>query len=139
MSMKKNFLDFFILNKQTITETVRFCNRAEVPQGTCFVEAIISTTKRTVDELMELGYGNIDNLAICRYRLHKGSIIFNMENVDKNKAQYEEPKVLILTANKLVSHCNGEDSLYIGADGKPALMYTIDVYPPETVDNKKSK
>ena len=32
--------------------------------------------------------------------------------------------------NKLVARCVGYDDRYLDKDGKPALMYEIDVYPP---------
>ena len=70
---------------------------------------------------------------ICRYKFHDGAAIFDMEALGKNYLKPEEREVLILMGNKLVSTCVGYDDRYLGKDGQPALMYDIDVYPPEIV------
>lgn len=33
--------------------------------------------------------------------------------------------------NKLVAHCLGYNDQYLGKDGQPALIYEVDVYPPD--------
>ena len=121
-------------NKEAVKyETVRACRQTEVAEGESIVGPLTSTTKLSVDEIMKLGYGNKNGLAICRYKFHDGAAIFDMEALGKNYLKPEEREVLILMGNKLVSTCVGYDDRYLGKDGQPALMYDIDVYPPEIV------
>lgn len=115
-------------------ETVRACRQTEVSEGESIVGPLTSTTKLSVDEIMDLGYGNKNGLAICRYKFHSGAAVFDMEELGKEYLKPEEREVLLLMGNKLVSHCIGFNDRYIGKDGKPALMYDIDVYPPEFKD-----
>lgn len=118
-------------------ETVRACRQTEVSEGISFVGPLTSTTKLSVEEIMALGYGNKNGLAICRYRFHEGAIVFDMENfLEEYYPKPDEREVLLLMGNKLVAHCTGYDDRYLGKDGQPALMYDIDVYPPEfTITN----
>lgn len=121
-------------NKESIKyETVRACRQTEVSEGESIVGPLTSTTKLSVDEIMELGYGNKNGLAICRYRFHDGVAIFDMEELGENYLKPEEREVLLLMGNKLIAKCSGYDERYLGKDGKPALMYDIDVYPPEII------
>ena len=112
-------------------ETVRACRQTEVSEGESIVGPLTSTTKLSVDEIMELGYGNKNGLAICRYRFHDGAAVFDMENLGKDYLKPAEREVLLLMGNKLTAKCTGYDSRYLGKDGQPALMYEIDVYTPE--------
>ena len=118
-------------------ETVRACRQTEVSEGTSFVGPLTSTTKLSVEEIMALGYGDKNGLAICRYKFHNGAIVFDMEEfLEHFYPKPDEREVLLLTGNKLVAHCSGYDDRYLGKDGQPALMYDIDVYPPEfTITN----
>ena len=54
-----------------------------------------------------------------------------MEKLGENYLKPDEKEVLLLMGNKLVAHCSGYDNRYLGKDGQPALMYDIEVYPPE--------
>lgn len=112
-------------------ETVRACRQSEISEGESVVEALTSTTKLSIDEIMQLGYGNKNGLAICRYQFHKGCRICDMEELGKHYPKPEEREVLLLMGNKLVARCLGEDSKYLGKDGNPALIYEVDVYPPD--------
>ncbi len=112
-------------------ETVRACRQSEVSEGESIVGPLTSTTKLSVDEIMKLGYGNKNGLAICRYKFHNGVVIFDMETLKGEYLKPEEREVLLLTGNKLVAHCYGYDKHYIGKDGQPALMYNVEVFPPE--------
>lgn len=112
-------------------ETVRACRQSEVSEGESIVGPLTSTTKLTVDEIMKLGYGNKNGLAICRYKFHEGAVIFDMEKLGENYLKPDEKEVLLLMGNKLVAHCSGYDNRYLGKDGQPALMYDIEVFPPE--------
>lgn len=119
-------------NEETVTyETVRACRQTEVSEGESIVGPLTSTTKLSIDEIMKLGYGNKNGLAICRYRFHDGAAIFDMEKLGKDYLKPEEREVLLLMGNKLVSTCVGYDDRYLGKDGQPALMYNIEVYPPK--------
>ena len=112
-------------------ETVRACRQSEVSEGESVVGPLTSTTKLSVDEIMKLGYGNKNGLAICRYKFHNGVVIFDMETLKGEYLKPEEREVLLLTGNKLVAHCYGYDKHYLGKDGQPALMYNVEVFPPE--------
>ncbi len=112
-------------------ETVRACRQTEVSEGVSFVGPLTSTTKLSVDEIMQLGYGNKNGLAICFYNFHEGACLFDMELLGNDYLKPEEREVLLLMKNKLVACCQGYDNRYLGKDGQPALIYTIDVYQPE--------
>lgn len=121
----------FGVSKDPISfETVRACRQTEVSEGKSTVGPLTSTTKLSVCEIMELGYGNKNGLAICRYHFHDGAVVFDMEELKNEYLKPEEREVLLLMGNELVARCSGYDDQYLGKDGKPALMYDIDVYPP---------
>lgn len=123
---------FASVNNSNISyETVRAGRQSEISEGESIIEPLTSTTKLTVDEIMELGYGDKNGLAICRYKFHDGVAIFDMEKLGKDYLKPEEREVLLLTGNKLITKCSGYDSRYLGKDGQHALMYDIEVYPPE--------
>lgn len=126
-------------SKEAITyETVRACRQSEVSEGESVVGPLTSTTKLSIDEIMRLGYGDKNALAICRYKFHDGVAIFDMEKLDKDYLKPEEREVLLLMGNRLSAHCQGYDDWYLGRDGEPALIYEIDVYPPEFKDIEES-
>lgn len=118
-------------NKNISFQTVRACRQSEISEGGSIVEALTSTTKLSIDEIMKLGYGNKNGLAICSYKFHDGASIFDMEVLGKDYLKPEEREVLILPGSKLNAHCVGYNDSYLGKDGQPALMYEIDVYPPK--------
>lgn len=117
-------------DKEIGFETVRACRQSEISEGKSMVRALTSTTKLSVDEIMNLGYGNKNGLAICKYKFHRGAVVFDMEDLGDEYLKQEEREVLILMGNNLVSHCCGYDYHYTGKDGQPAMIYEIDVYPP---------
>lgn len=115
-------------------ETVRACRQSEISEGESIVGPLTSTTKLSIDEIMELGYGNKNGLAICHYKFHDGVSIFDMEELGKEYLKPEEREVLLLMGNKLLAHCCGYNDNYLGKDGQPALIYEVDVYPPDFTD-----
>lgn len=115
-------------------ETVRACRQSEISEGESIVGPLTSTTKLSIDEIMVLGYGNKNGLAICRYKFHEGASIFDMEELGKEYLKPEEREVLLLMGNKLSAHCLGYDDRYLGKDGKPALIYEVDVYAPDFIN-----
>lgn len=124
--------------KEIHFETVRACRQSEISEGESIVKALTSTTKLSVDEIMDLGYGNKNGLAICRYKFHKGAVVFDMEDLGNDYLKPEEREVLLLMGNKLISHCCGYDNRYLGKDGQPAMVYEVDVYPPIAMGECKS-
>lgn len=120
-------------------ETVRACRQSEISEGDSVVGPLTSTTKLSVDEIMKLGYGNKNGLAICRYKFHDGAVVLDMEKLGKDYLKPEEREVLLLMGNRLSAHCQGYDDRYIGKDGQPALMYEIDVNSPEFDDIVESR
>lgn len=126
-------------SNQVIGETVRACRQSEISEGESVVSALTSTTKLSIDEIMQLGYGNKNGLAICRYKFHYGAVVFDMEKLGKDYLKPEEREVLLMMGNKLYAHCQEYDNHYIGKDGQPALMYEIDVYSPEFDDVMESQ
>ncbi len=112
-------------------QTIRACRQSEVPEGESIVEALTSTTKLSVDEIIKLGYGNKNNLAICYYKFHDKVAVFDMERLGKDYLKPEEREVLLLMGNRIVAHRLGYDEHYLGRDSQPAIIYNIDVYPPE--------
>ncbi|MCI9178386.1 MAG: hypothetical protein HFJ28_07635 [Clostridia bacterium] len=112
-------------------ETVRACRQTEVSEGESIVGPLTSTTKLSVDEIMQLGYGNKNNLAICKYQFHEGAVAFDMEKLGKDYMKPEEREVLLLPGSSLIAFCIGHDDRYLGKDGKPALLYQVSVYPPD--------
>lgn len=120
--------------EEILYETVRACRQSEICEGKSIVEPLTSTTKLSVDEIMKLGYGNKNSLAICKYKFHRGAVVFDMEKLGKDYTKPNEREVLLLMGNKLISKCLGYSNKYLGRDGQPALMYEVDVYPPEFKD-----
>ncbi len=120
-------------------ETVRACRQSEVSEGKSIVGPLTSTTKLSVEEIMGLGYGNKNGLAICQYKFHEGAIVLDMEELGKDYLKPEEREVLLLMGNRLSARCQGYDDRYLGRDKQPALMYEIDVYSPEFGDIAESK
>ena len=88
---------------------------------------------------MELGYGNKNGLAICLYNFYEGAVVFDMERLGKEYLKPEEREVLLMMGNQLVATCLDYDSRFLGKDGKPALLYRVDVYPPYFGDCKDSQ
>ena len=103
-------------------ETVRACRQSEVSEGESIVGPLTSTTKLSVDEIMKLGYGNKNGLAICCYKFHDGAVALDMENLGKDYLKPEEREVLLMMGNKLSARCCGYDDRYLGKDDQPALM-----------------
>ncbi len=119
-------------SKEVVTsQTVRACRQSEVSEGESVIEALTSTTKLTIDEIMNLGYGNKNGLAICCYKFHYGSVALDMEKLGKDYLKPEEREVLILMGNELYTRVKGYDERYLGKDGCPALVYEVDVYSPK--------
>lgn len=112
-------------------ETVRACRKTEVLEGKSIVGPLTSTTKLSVEEIMKLGYGNKNGLAICRYKFHEGAVAFDMEKLGKDYLKPEEREVLLLPGTELFTYYRGYDDRYLGKDGQHAAMYEVDVYPPD--------
>ena len=130
---------FACSGEKIMYETVRACRQneiAETPEGKFdVIPALKSTTKSSIEEIMKLGYGNKNKLAICRYHFHN-AVVLDMERFGKDYLKPEEKEVLILIGNKYKARCIGESDKYFGKDNKPALMYEIDVYPPDSFISK---
>lgn len=120
-------------------QTVRTGRQNEVSEGESIVGPLTSTTKISVDEIMKLGYGNKNRLAICQYKFHDGAVVLDMEKLEKDYLKPEEREVLLLMENRLFAHCKGYNERYLGKDGQPALMYEIDVYSPKFEDIAESQ
>lgn len=116
-------------------DTVRACRQTEIsetPEGEFdFIDALQSSTKATVEEIVALGYGNKNKLAICKFHFHEGAVVLDMVRFGKNYLKPEEKEVLLLTGNKYQAKCLGHSDKFFGKDGQPALMYDVDVYAPD--------
>ena len=116
-------------------ETVRACRQSEISETEdgkfVIVDALASTTKLSIEEIMNLGYGDKNHLAICRYHFHSGAVALDMEKFGSDYLKPEEKEVLLLTGNKLQAKCLGYEDRYRGKDGEAALMYDVDVYEPD--------
>lgn len=116
-------------------ETVRACRQTEISETLegefGFVDALQSSTKATVEEVMEMGYGNKNKLAICKFHFNPGAVILDMSRFGKYYLKPEEKEVLILTGNNYKAKCLGFSDKFYGKDGKPALMYDVEVYKPD--------
>lgn len=126
----------FANNGKEITyETVRACRQTEISETRDgeyeFIDAFQSTTKATIKEIIALGYGNKNKLAICKLHFNKGAIILDMERFGKEYLKPEEKEVLILTGNKYKAKCLGYSDCFFGKDRKPALMYDVEVFAPD--------
>lgn len=122
-----------------VLDTVRACRQTEISEGHSTVEALASTTKLSIEEIMALGYGNKNGLAICCYELYEGAVAFDMERLGKDYLKSEEREVLLMMGNQLVATSLGYDSRYLGKDGQPALLYRVAVYPPHFDDCEDSQ
>jgi hypothetical protein len=116
-------------------DTVRACRQTEISETKDgeydFIDALQSSTKATVQEIVDLGYGNKNKLAICKFHFHKGAVVLDMIRFGKDYLKPEEKEVLLLTGNKYKAKCLGYSDEFFGKDGKPALMYDVDVYEPD--------
>lgn len=116
-------------------ETVRTCRQTEIsetPKGEYdYVDALQSSTKATVEEIIALGYGDKNKLAICKFHFHEGAVVLDMVRFGKDYLKPEEKEVLLLTGNKYQAKCLGYSDEFFGKDGQPALMYDVDVYAPD--------
>lgn len=125
----------FANNGEEITyDTVRACRQTEIsetPEGKFdFIDALQSSTKATIEEIVALGYGNKNKLAICKFHFNPGSVVLDMARFGKDYLKPEEKEVLLLTGNNYQAKCLGYSDKFYGKDGQPALMYDVNVYPP---------
>lgn len=126
----------FANNGEVITyNTVRACRQTEISEtneGTYdFIDALQSSTKSTIEEIIALGYGNKNKLAICKFHFNKGAVVLDMARFGENYLKPEEKEVLILTGNKYKAKCLGYSDKFLGKDGQPALMYEVEVFAPD--------
>lgn len=116
-------------------DTVRACRQTEISETPeeqyDFIDALQSSTKATVEEIVALGYGNKNKLAICKFHFHEGAVVLDMVRFGKDYLKPEEKEVLLLTGNKYQAKCLGYSDKFFGKDGQPALMYDVDVYAPD--------
>ena len=116
-------------------DTVRACRQTEIwetpEEQYDFIDALQSSTKATVEEIVALGYGNKNKLAICKFHFHEGAVVLDMIRFGKDYLKPEEKEVLLLTGNKYQAKCLGYSDKFFGKDGQPALMYDVDVYAPD--------
>lgn len=121
-------------------DTVRACRQTEIAETKegqyDFIDALQSSTKATVEEIVALGYGNKNKLAICKFHFHTGSVVLDMVRFGKYYLKPEEKEVLLLTGNKYQAKCLGYSNQFYGKDGQPALMYDVDVYAPDNFHQK---
>lgn len=116
-------------NPTNLKETVRACRSSEIITDSLqIVDALQSTTKGTVDEIVNLGYGNKNDLAICKFHFNPGSVLLDMSIFGNEYIKQEEKEVLLLSGNQYYAKFVGESNKYFGLDGKPAKMYDIEVY-----------
>lgn len=121
-------------------DTVRACRQTEISETKegqyDFIDALQSSTKATVEEIVALGYGNKNKLAICKFHFHTGAVVLDMVRFGKYYLKPEEKEVLLLTGNKYHAKCLGYSNQFYGKDGQPALMYDVDVYAPDNFHQK---
>lgn len=126
----------FANNGEKITyDTVRTCRQTEISQTKektfNYIDALQSSTKATVEEMMRLGYGDKNKLAICKFHFHPGAVVLDMERFGEDYLKPEEKEVLLLTGNKYKAKFLGYSDKFYGKDGQPACMYEVDVYEPD--------
>jgi hypothetical protein len=116
-------------------DTVRACRQTEIAETKegqyDSIDALQSSTKATVEEIVALGYGNKNKLAICKFHFHPGAVVLDMVRFGKDYLKPEEKEVLLLTGNKYQAKCLGYSDKFYGKDGQPALMYDVDVFEPD--------
>lgn len=121
--------------EKAMYDTVRACRQTEISETAegkfDYIDALQSSTKATVEEIVALGYGNKNKLAICKFHFHTGAVILDMERFGKDYLKPEEKEVLLLTGNKYQAKCLGYSNKFYGKDGQPALMYDVEVYKPD--------
>ena len=126
--------------KKITYDTVRACRQTEISETKegqyDFIDALQSSTKATIEEIVALGYGNKNKLAICKFHFHTGAVVLDMIRFGKYYLKPEEKEVLLLTGNRYHAKCLGPSTQFYGKDGQPALMYDVDVYAPENFHQK---
>lgn len=135
----KKIIELFILlyahaveNRESAAhfKVLKMCRHNEVTEGISTIKPLTSTTKLSEKEIMELGYGDKNNLAICKYAFHEGVVYFDMEDLGSDYQKPEEAEVLLLPRNTLYTTYCGASTDYHGRDGKYAQIYKVDVYAP---------
>lgn len=134
----KKIIELFILlyahavGSKTVTnfKTVKMCRNTELTTGMTTIKPLTSTTKLSIKQIMALGYGDKNNLAICKYNFHKGAVFFDMEDLGSSYQKPEEAEVLLLPGNTLYTTYCGVSKEFQGSDSNYAHMYEADVYAP---------
>lgn len=135
----KKIMELFILlyahavencKSSTPFKTLKMCRQNEVIEGVSTIKPLTSTTKLSAKEIMKLGYGNKNNLAICKYTLHEGSVYFDMSDLGNYYQKPEEAEVLLLPGNTINTYYKGVSNEFYGRDGKYAHIYEVNVYSP---------
>ena len=115
---------------KTITyETVKACRQSELLDENNMIRTLTSTTKLPVEEIMALGYGDKNHLAICRYHFKPGATFLDMEVLGEHYLKPEEREVLILPGSRFAITGVERTNCYVGRDGMPAKIFYVDVYP----------
>ena len=136
VQLYKVLFHYGLRNKVRTQFTTQACRRTkEIETG--MLQAFSSTTKNSIEEIMKLGYGDKINLAICKYIIEKGAVVFDMEMLGEEYKKPEEREVLLLMGNRLESKKMGV-SKYTGKDGKKASIFQIRVNAPKFEDICKS-
>lgn len=130
LHQKLAYLAVMLSNIKEPFECVRVCSQSEIRLGETFARMLTSTTKLSIEEIMQMEYGNESELAVCKYKIHPGAVVLDMEQLGEHYLKQEEREVLIIIGNKLVSRFCGYEACYIGKSGKPAAVYEIEVYSP---------
>ncbi len=117
-------------------ETVRACRQSEISLGESIIETLTSTTKLSLEEIINLGYSNKNGLALCKYIFNKGALYFDLENLGKDYVKPYEREVLVMFGNIIKTEYIGKSN-YLGKDNKPGLLYKVNVYGPQiNIENK---
>ena len=129
------FFAFASIGEPITYNTVRVCKQNEInktAEGELkVIKALKSSTKLPIEKIMDLGYGNKSKLAICKYNFKPRAVVLDMARFGKDYLKPEEKEVLILIGNKYNSKCIGFSDKFYDKDGEPAIMYDINIYPPD--------
>ena len=102
IQLYKVLFSYGLGNKVRTQFTTQACRRTqEIETG--MLQAFSSTTKNSIEEIMKLGYGDKINLAICKYIIEEGAVVFDMEMLKEEYKKPEEREVLLLMGNRLES------------------------------------
>ena len=113
-------------------KTVRLCSRKQVVLGASINHSFLSTSESSIEELIELNYGNCPELGIISFEISSDAIVLPMSILGEAYPKQIEREILILPGMKMeIEKDDDVDYSYFGLDGKKAEGYKAFIGGPD--------